>query len=222
MSTETIANEQEWNNRQESISPSKQQILDAAQKLLALHGYAGLSMRELAAASGLAKATIYHHFQDKDEIFRQVLQQDMHTVHAQLVAAANSAHDSEAQIRAIIRTYFQLMRARRAIIMNVLRELSQQESMLCDFINEQRHHYFAPIRNALQAGIDEGIFRPVNVEHTAISIVGMIHAFIVFHPLNIKERDTEERNIEEPSTEEVDALLVEQSIELFLQGIVTR
>ena len=200
-------------NAAETISTSKQQILDAAQCILATQGYAGLSMRELAVESGLAKATIYHHFHDKSEIFRQVLERDMATVHTQLQAAADSVTGAEAKLQAIIRTYFQLMRERRTIIITVLRELGQQESNLCEFINAHRDRYFTPIRSTLEAGIAEGIFRPLNVEHAAISMIGMINAFMIFGVLADQA---------EPDQAEPDEAIVDQTIALFLQGVEQR
>ncbi|MEZ4618493.1 MAG: TetR/AcrR family transcriptional regulator [Caldilineaceae bacterium] len=190
---------------EQPISASKQQILDAAQLLMALHGYGGLSMRELAAESGLAKATIYHHFQDKDEIFRQVLERDMHMVHAQLIAAAAAATGAVAKISAVIRTYFGLMQERRTVIMSVMRELGQHDQQLCQFIDDRRRFYFAPIGAILETGIAEGVFRPLNVEHTAISLVGMINAFVVFHFIL-------------SNNEPADAI-IDHTIRLFLQGI---
>ncbi len=52
----------------EEIS-GRDRILDKATELFAQRGYLDVSMREIAEAAGLRKATIYHHFADKDELF---------------------------------------------------------------------------------------------------------------------------------------------------------
>lgn len=188
-----------------TISTSKQAILNAAQSLLATHGYANLSMRELAAESGLAKATIYHHFQDKNEIFRSVIERDVTMVNRHLVAASEAADGAVAKLSAIIRTYFGLMQERRAIIMSVLRELGNQEEYLCDCLHAQHDAYFAPIIAVLEMGVTEGAFRPLDVEQTAIGIVGTINAFFVFRVLLGKE--------------ELDDSVIEHTIALYLRGI---
>jgi len=189
-------------------TPSKEAILDAAQTLLANHGYAGLSMRDLATESGLAKATIYHHFQDKNDLFLSVLARDMTMVHAQIVAAADSSTAAIDKLSAVVRTYIDLMRERRTVIMSVLREMGQDEQILCEFIQSRRHCYFDPIAAILEQGIAEGEFRPVNVEKSAISLVGMINAFVLFRVLT---------NSDEP----VEAL-IDHTLELFLYGINNR
>jgi AcrR family transcriptional regulator len=53
-------------------SSGRDRILDMATELFVSRGYLDVSMREIAEASGLRKATIYHHFRDKDELFLAV------------------------------------------------------------------------------------------------------------------------------------------------------
>lgn len=184
-------------------SASKQAILDAAQNLLAVHGYAGLSMRELASESGLAKATIYHHFQDKRDIFLNVLERDMQTVRAHIMAAAAAQNNPVDQLSAVIRTYFGLMQERRTVIMNVLRELGDTEEKVRDFVCHKRTQYLSHLIQILQQGTDEGVFRPLNPEYTAISMVGMINAFIVFGD----------------PTEQDEEQIIEHTLRLMLDGV---
>lgn len=49
------------------------QILDAAERLFALRGTAGVSIRHIAAEAGLPHSAIYRYFQSKDDVLRQVL-----------------------------------------------------------------------------------------------------------------------------------------------------
>ena len=224
MDPETTVNNEtnnETNNEatNETPSPSRQAILAAAQSLLASHGYAGLSMRELAAESGLAKATIYHHFHDKRDLFRSVLERDMTMVHDQIVGAAGSATGAVAKIQAVIRTYVSLMQERRTVIMSVLRELGQDQDSLCDFIRERRIHYFAPIATILEAGIAEGVFRPINTEQAAISMVGMINAFVVFHAFNTDDTDDTDDIGDTAQREQVNQAIIDHTVNLFLHGI---
>lgn len=201
-------------NRAPSLSTpstSKEIILEAATNLLARRGYTGLSMRELATESGLAKATIYHHFQDKDELFQSVLERDMAMVNRQLIAAAENATGSIAKITAVIRLYASLMRKRRTVIMSVLRELSKEKSDLCRFIHHRRSQYFTPITAILEEGIAEGVFRPLNVEQTALSMVGMINAFMIFA--------YDEQSTATCELTESDEQFIDHTVQLFLFGI---
>ncbi|WOB10221.1 helix-turn-helix domain-containing protein [Piscinibacter gummiphilus] len=48
-------------------------ILDAARALFARHGYAEVSIDQIAQRAGYAKGAFYHHFNSKQEVFEQVL-----------------------------------------------------------------------------------------------------------------------------------------------------
>ncbi|MFK4791629.1 TetR/AcrR family transcriptional regulator [Microbacterium sp. ZW T5_56] len=48
-------------------------IIDAATSLLLTHGYSDTSMQAFAAAAGIAKGTLFHHYATKDELVRAVL-----------------------------------------------------------------------------------------------------------------------------------------------------
>ncbi len=51
---------------------TKPTILKISKNLFALHGYEGFSMRTLANASGVGLSSIYHFFNDKDEILKEI------------------------------------------------------------------------------------------------------------------------------------------------------
>lgn len=59
--------------RQQKSERSRQHILDAALHLFAHHGYRATSVREIAEAAGASIGNVYHHFADKETIFRTLL-----------------------------------------------------------------------------------------------------------------------------------------------------
>ena len=59
--------------REEKSERSRQHILDAALHLFAHHGYRATSVREIAEAAGVSIGNVYHHFGDKESIFRTLL-----------------------------------------------------------------------------------------------------------------------------------------------------
>ena len=52
---------------------SRKHILDAALKLFSHRGYGATSVNDIAAEAGLSKGNLYHHFPDKETIFRELL-----------------------------------------------------------------------------------------------------------------------------------------------------
>lgn len=54
-------------------SAKREAILDAAQRLFLDEGYAATSMDAVAAKAGVSKATIYAHFEGKDQLFAAIM-----------------------------------------------------------------------------------------------------------------------------------------------------
>ncbi|WP_174945283.1 TetR/AcrR family transcriptional regulator [Burkholderia contaminans] len=54
---------------------SRQEILDAAARVMSAYGYAGTSMSALVEATGIPKSAIYHHFGSKAGLLAEVMAQ---------------------------------------------------------------------------------------------------------------------------------------------------
>lgn len=59
----------------EKSERSRGLILEAALQLFSKQGYRGTSIREIAEAAGLSTGNVYHHFPDKETLFRTLLDQ---------------------------------------------------------------------------------------------------------------------------------------------------
>ncbi len=59
----------------EKSGRSRGLILEAALQLFSKQGYRGTSIREIAEAAGLSTGNVYHHFPDKEALFRTLLDQ---------------------------------------------------------------------------------------------------------------------------------------------------
>lgn len=61
-----------------------QEILQAARLIFATQGYAGLSMRKLAAEVGMSLSNLQHYYQSKDLLIEAMLQYTMNTFQANI------------------------------------------------------------------------------------------------------------------------------------------
>jgi len=59
--------------QEERSEKSRQLILDAALKLFSHRGYGATSVRDIAEEASLSKGNVYHHFPDKEAIFRALI-----------------------------------------------------------------------------------------------------------------------------------------------------
>src|SRR5437016_1593233 len=77
--------------RSREAPSTRDAILDAAERRFAERGFAGVSMREIAAEAGLKnQASLYHHFRDKQTLYEAVLARGLEPIIA-LVAESGSA-----------------------------------------------------------------------------------------------------------------------------------
>lgn len=188
-----------------AFTPQKEAILDTAREIFARHGFEGLSIRDLAEQCGLAKATIYHHFRDKQEIFMSVLERDVGHVHTQVLNAAANEHDALDKLRVVIHTYCRLINERRSVVLTTLREITGMEARLRRFAQVNKEFFLGPLAQIIQQGIDEGRFRPVDTEMSALCLLGMLHAFVTFQ-LIVQDRA-------------IGSDVAEHVLHLFLHGI---
>jgi AcrR family transcriptional regulator len=60
-------------HREERSERSRRQVLDAALQLFSRQGYRATTMREIADGAGVSTGNVYHHFPDKESIFKTLL-----------------------------------------------------------------------------------------------------------------------------------------------------
>jgi len=59
--------------REEKSERSRRLVLDAALRLFSTRGFRATSVRDIAEAAGVSTGNLYHHFPDKEAIFRTLL-----------------------------------------------------------------------------------------------------------------------------------------------------
>ena len=64
----------------EKSERSRKGILDAALALFSHRGYGGTSVSDIADSAGVSKGNVYHHFPDKETIFRALIDRYFQTI----------------------------------------------------------------------------------------------------------------------------------------------
>jgi TetR/AcrR family transcriptional regulator, mexJK operon transcriptional repressor len=87
--------------RQDSESPKRQLVLDAAADLFMAQGYGAVSMDAIARAAGVSKATLYAYFTSKDQLFATIIGEACR----QNIAVVDYLPDNEADIRSALTSF---------------------------------------------------------------------------------------------------------------------
>jgi AcrR family transcriptional regulator len=90
--------------REREKTELRARIMDAARDIFAREGFEAVSMRRIAEAIEYSPTAIYAHFEDKEDLFRQICMDDFDR-YQQTQAAAMAVADPVARIVAMGKTY---------------------------------------------------------------------------------------------------------------------
>jgi TetR/AcrR family transcriptional repressor of mexJK operon len=97
-------------------------ILEAAREAFVRSGYGGSSMDEIAAVAKVSKQTVYKHFADKENLFTEIITEDMDRRSDELIRALSDTEDADGDLRHLARRHIasivkpEVMRVRRMVI----------------------------------------------------------------------------------------------------------
>ena len=93
--------------RAATYGDTREQILAAAARLFATRGYTATTMNEVAAASGVSKATLYHYVRDKHELLAMIAAGHVAKLEALVQDVAACGLPAEPHLRELIRRFMQ-------------------------------------------------------------------------------------------------------------------
>lgn len=148
-------------------------VLRAAVRLFAAHGYAATGIRDLGREVGLNSATLYHYAAGKEELLETV----MRTCTTELLAAATravaSSDDPLVQLARLVRAHVGLSAVNpltARVTDHELRALSQAK---CAEMLALRDEYEVLFGKVLQRGARSGLFRLADVRITQLALLEM-------------------------------------------------
>ena len=78
---------------------TRELIIRVARSLFARRGFAETAIDDVLRGAGIARGALYHHFRDKEDLFRAVYRRALEEVHAKVVAAASEATEIWEKLR---------------------------------------------------------------------------------------------------------------------------
>ena len=133
-------------------------------------------MREIAGAAGVSKAAIYHHFLDKDRLYRVLLEEAVQTLTAALGRVLDDG-PAPVQLARIVVLHLQFASDHP----DLLRMLMQEElrggrgRRLGGVIARHREEERAIFKVLLERGIARGEFKPVDPVLSAQALAAVLH-----------------------------------------------
>jgi TetR/AcrR family transcriptional regulator, cholesterol catabolism regulator len=134
-------------------------ILDASVRLFHERGYDRTSVREIAEAVGIQKASLYYHFRSKEAILEAVHERFMDKLFARASERHAAGGAPDELLSGYITDLLTMMRNFRPYVEVFFRERYALTGAVWERVRDPRRRYESYIRDAITTGIEEGIFR---------------------------------------------------------------
>ncbi|MBI1847132.1 MAG: TetR/AcrR family transcriptional regulator [Candidatus Rokubacteria bacterium] len=140
--------------------PAKpQQILDAAIRVFARHGYYNSRVSDIAREAGIAAGTIYLYFKTKDEILVTLFREKMAEWVAHARREVAGEQDAVAKLRRLITLHFSTLEQNPDLAEVVQVELRQGQKFFRGASAHEVSAYFELIHSVLEEGMASGQIR---------------------------------------------------------------
>lgn len=160
----------------ESEIGGRGRIVREARVLFTTHGYAAVSMQQIADAAKVNKATLYHHFRDKEDLFVWVMAEEFTRTKADIdaaIAAGGTLRD-------------QLTRVAAHVFGSLQTDFGRLVADLHEHVSERRRAElrsrgtppWEQIRTAIEQAMLDGEVREVDPDLVARLFFGMIRSQI--------------------------------------------
>ncbi|TOE77779.1 TetR family transcriptional regulator [Vibrio parahaemolyticus] len=141
----------------------RDQILAAAEQLIAESGFQGLSMQKLANEAGVAAGTIYRYFSDKEHLLEEVRLNVAKRIASAVQAGVNDDMPLKERYRTMRLNIWNLAGSN----LNAISNRVQYDSLPCTTRNktwELERKMFAQVDRLFNQGKEEGVFKPLDNE----------------------------------------------------------
>jgi AcrR family transcriptional regulator len=153
----------------------REEILLAAAKVFQEKGYWGTTVQDIADAVGMLKGSLYYHFDNKEDIFYEIIHDPLHHFVSQMAEVVALDLPPRHKLRAALRYHLSAFDAHMPGVQVILREN----------LGTMEGERWAPIRalwkehetlwgTILHQGIEAGEFNPkLDVRMATLGILGM-------------------------------------------------
>jgi AcrR family transcriptional regulator len=165
----------------------QREVLDACARAFAERGYAGTSIDDLIAATGLARGGLYHYIGSKSEALTRILDDLMGPL-LERAAAVVEGPDAPAtatdRLRALTRVWMRQVESHRDHVLLFEKERAVlREGPSWDAVRGDRETFESLLRRVLDDGVDAGEFSLRDPSLAALALMGMVnHAALWFVP----------------------------------------
>ncbi|NTV63484.1 MAG: TetR/AcrR family transcriptional regulator [Oscillochloris sp.] len=138
----------------------REEIIDAAVQLFQQKGYANTSMQDIAGAVGLLKGSLYYYLSSKEDLLYEIHERFMQVLSAKAAAREQTPNLSARQrLAGVITDLLEMIRDYRPYVVVFFHEHASVTGPRWSDIHARRKGYEQLVREIVQQGQREGVFR---------------------------------------------------------------
>ena len=146
--------------RPRAPAPGARRIESAARRLFANRGYAGTSMAEIAAAAGVSKATVFHHYRNKRELYEALVGEALTGFREQLVPLLDAEGDLQGSLREFAAAHVERLTRMQGTMRLIAREMLSGTAASGELLSgSEMSRNFSLLVDALRRGQARGNVR---------------------------------------------------------------
>lgn len=149
------------------------EILDAARKVCAAHGYHEMTVDEIAQAAGIAKGTVYLYFRSKHEIYWAMIEKVLAVLHEQVREELARPGSIEERVRRFVATKMGYFERHQDLLRLYYNEVNSMAARPARSREQFDRHYLEQVgllQSALDEAISRGVLRQMRSDMAALSI----------------------------------------------------
>lgn len=154
------------------------EILDAARKIFAEHGYARTTIDQIANSLNVGKGTVYRYFDDKKSLFLAVFANGMAQVRDTMRAKIDPVELPQDKINTAVTTFCDFFDNNRDLIEICMQVRSEFKDDYKRIFLDLYSDYIVRIQDNLRKGVEMGIFRELDVERTAEAYSALLQGLL--------------------------------------------
>lgn len=152
----------------------KEEILQAAEEEFARNGYEGANICRIAKRVGVTHVLLYYHFQNKENLFCEVLQRKIEQfIQSVLPPEGTDNIRFMENIDLLITQNFNMMAQNAMLARLLVNETGQMPESLRDIAHRQYGEYLTRLQRTLDREAEAGNIVPANAERLILTICSL-------------------------------------------------
>jgi len=143
---------------------TKERILQAAARIFGTFGYAKTNIEDIAHEAGIGKATIYHYFKSKEDVFLTIVRNEAHALEIRIDEALKKTGSPQEKLKTFFLTQYKHLFDNINFYNLTQEQLLGFHPIVFKGLNEFNKYRTQRIRQIVEEGIEMGVFKPINLD----------------------------------------------------------